>query len=333
MVGGTIAEAARSLVKTMWDSYRQRPFDDPKNPSKSRFSASVQDLIKAMMSTSPNTKSQKAITPAFLRYMAQYTSSELASSEVENKAEDHMTDIIIRAVFFAMRSCEYTIPKEPGSTITIRLGGVTFFDRQRKEIDHNHPYLLQVVVHVRILFEDQKNREKCETRTHQKSDDLVLCPVLLLGWVVQRVLKFTKNPNADTPLCAVNIPGRRSKVINQENTRVFMKVICEAFGGQSRFGFSPNEIGNRSVRTGAAMSLFLTEHSLDKIMLLGRWKSRTFLVYIRPQVTEWCDLFSIDMISFNNRFELFASTTAQNSKLKGNEIQRKDYYMPQYMCG
>ena len=321
MVQGTIAEAARFLIKTMWDSYRRRPFDNPKSFSKSCFSASVQDLIKTMISISPSTKSQKAITPAFLRCMAQYTPLELASSEVENNAEDHMTDLINGAFFFAMRSCEYSIPKEPGSTITIRLGGVTFFDNQCKEIDHNHPYLLQVAVHVRILFEDQKNREMCETRTHRKLGDLVLCPVLRLGRAVQRVLKFTRNPNADTPLCAVDIPpGRRSKVINQENTRVFMKVICVAFGGRSRFGFSPNEIGNRSVRTGVAMSLFLTEHSPDKIILLGRWKSRAFLVYIRPKVTEWCDLFSIDMISFNNYFELFASTTAQNSKLKGNKI-------------
>ena len=157
----------------MWDSYRTNPFDDLKSTSKSGFSASVQDLIKAMLSTSPSTKSQKAITPDFLRCMAQYTSSEL-----ENNAEDHMADLIIGAFFFAMRSCEYTIPKEPGSTITVRLGGVTFFDFQRKEIDHNHPYLLQVAVHVRILFEDQKNREKCETRTHWKSGDPVLCPVL-----------------------------------------------------------------------------------------------------------------------------------------------------------
>ena len=269
-------------------------------------------MIRILLST----KSQKAITPAFLQCMVQYTSLEL-----QNNAEDHMIDLVIRAFFFAMRSCEYTIPKEPGSTITVRLGGVTFFDLQRKEIDHNHPYLLQVAVHVRILFEDQINREKCKRRTHRKSGDFVLCPVLWLGRAVQRVLKFTNNPSADIPLCTVNIQGMRSKVINQENTRVFMKVICKTFRGQSRFGFSPNEIGNRSVRTGAAMSLFLTNHSLDKIMLLGRWK-----------VTELCDLFSIDIISFNNYFELFASTTQQKSKLKGNEIQRKDYYMPQYMC-
>ena len=318
MVRGTIAEVERSLAKIIWDNYRRRPFDDPESSSKSGFSASVQGLLKAMISTLPRTKSQKAITPAFLRCMAQYTSSEL-----EINAEDHMADLIIGAFFFAMRSCKYAIPKKPGRTITIRLGGFTFFDIQRKEIDHNHLHLLQVAVHVRLLFEDQKNREKCKTRTHRKSGDSVLCPVLRLGQAVQRVLKFTKDLNADTPLCTVNIHRRRSKVINQENTLVFMKVIW----------FSPNEIGNRSVGSRAAMSLFLTDHSPNNIMLLGRWKSRAFLVYIRPQVTEWCDLFSIDMILFNHYFELFASTSQQKSKLKGNEIQRKDYLMPQYMCG
>ena len=159
-----------------------------------------------------------------------------------------------------MRSCEYALPKELGRTITIHLGGVTFFDIQRKEITQNHPHLLHMAVHVRLLFKDQKNWEKCETRTHQRLGDVILCPVLRISRAVQRVLKFTKNPNPDTPLYAVNITGRRSKVINPENSLVSMRVICKSFGGRSRFGFHPNEIGNRSVKSGVAMALFLTDH-------------------------------------------------------------------------
>ena len=92
-----------------------------------------------------------------------------------------------------------------------------------------------------------------------------------------------------------------------------------AYDGRNKFGFYPHEIGNRSVRSGEAIALFLKDHSLDKNMLLGRWKSRAFLVYIRPQVTEWCDLYSIDMISFNHYFELFATTKQQKSILKGKK--------------
>ena len=65
-----------------------------------------------------------------------------------------MPNLIIGAFFFAMRSCEYAIPKDSGQTITIRLGGVTFFNIQRKEINQNHPHLLQIAVHVRLLFEE-----------------------------------------------------------------------------------------------------------------------------------------------------------------------------------
>ena len=100
IVSGTIAAAARTLVKTMRDSYGRHPFHYAESSSKSDFSANVQNLIKAMISISPSTKSQKAITPAFLRCMAQHTSHRL-----ENSAEDHMVDLIIGAFFFAMRSC------------------------------------------------------------------------------------------------------------------------------------------------------------------------------------------------------------------------------------
>jgi len=44
------------------------------------------------------------------------------------------------------------------------------------------------------------------------------------------------------------------------------------------------------------MALFLANHSPAKIMILGRWLSDAFLVYIRPQVLEWTNSMSTDMI-------------------------------------
>ena len=45
------------------------------------------------------------------------------------------------------------------------------------------------------------------------------------------------------------------------------------------------------------MALFLMDHSVTKIMLLGRWSSDAFLNYIRPQVLEWTNQLSRDMIT------------------------------------
>jgi hypothetical protein len=48
------------------------------------------------------------------------------------------------------------------------------------------------------------------------------------------------------------------------------------------------------------MALFLMDHHPHKIMILGRWSSDAFLVYIRPQVLEWTNNMSSDMIRFNS---------------------------------
>jgi hypothetical protein len=48
------------------------------------------------------------------------------------------------------------------------------------------------------------------------------------------------------------------------------------------------------------MALFLKDHATAKIMILGRWSSDAFLVYMRPQVLEWTNNMSRDMVSFES---------------------------------
>ena len=46
MVGSTIAEAARTLVKTLWGHHGRRPFYHPESSSKSGFSTNIRDLMR-----------------------------------------------------------------------------------------------------------------------------------------------------------------------------------------------------------------------------------------------------------------------------------------------
>ena len=62
------------------------------------------------------------------------------------------------------------------------------------------------------------------------------------------------------------------------------------------------------------MALFLKDCSPEKIMILGRWRSTTYLDYIRPQVAELTDLLSSDMISFENFFELCSNNNSNEKK-------------------
>jgi hypothetical protein len=77
-------------------------------------------------------------------------------------------------------------------------------------------------------------------------------------------------------------------------------MACQLGGGKEAFGFEPHEIRTKSIRSGAAMSLILMDHHPHKIMILGRWSSEAFLVYIQPQVLEWTNNVSNDMIRFDS---------------------------------
>ena len=54
-----------------------------------------------MKDDSPKTKQQKAITPKLLKYLLQFS-----STEIRNNKEDHAADLVGGGFFFAMRSCE-----------------------------------------------------------------------------------------------------------------------------------------------------------------------------------------------------------------------------------
>ena len=142
--------------------------------------------------------------------------------------------------------------------------------------------------------------------------------MLLKLWI----RKFIPKHNKKTPLCSIRKTEIKAKRISRQiYTRELLRKACRLGGGQRIFGFSPKQIGNKSIRSGSAMSLFLMGHSAEKIMLLGRWKSMCFVQYIRPQVVEWVNLFSVDMISIENFFELFTTRETKKTDFKNNDFE------------
>ena len=107
-----------------------------------------------------------------------------------------------------------------------------------------------------------------------------MCPVLRLASIVQRIRRSS--------FCLVNSSY----------------TTCTLLGGTATFGYGACDIGTKSLPSGAAMALFLMDHSVTKIMLLGRWSSNAFLNYIRPQVLEWTNQLSRDMIHHNSFFDV-----------------------------
>ena len=307
-----------------------------KQEERETFVPDLAKLFSGMEAKSPNTVRQKAITPKLLRHIIYST-----SSAVVNDPTDHAADLIVGGFFFAMRACEYVKTPVPGKTKRVRLGCIHFLSSNRTRVPHNDPDLLAKAKFVTVVFEDQKNGERFEARTQERTEDQMLCPVIRFGRAVQRVLKY--NPEADdsTPLSSMNSRKLKTDSITSDFTLKLIRKVCKDQGGKSVFGFDPMEIGNKSLRSGAAMALFLKKHSSDRIMILGRWKSRAFLDYIRPQVIEWTSCLSRDMISFENFTDLLdariseSSETIQEEQWNGNpECQRNHFNkMPAFDLG
>ena len=55
--------------------------------------------------------------------------------------------------------------------------------------------------------------------------------------------------------------------------------------GEKKHGFPKDRIGTHSIQAGAAMAMFLAGVPRETIQLIGRWRSRTFMKYLRIQVT------------------------------------------------
>ena len=252
-------------------------------------------------------------------------------------ADSHAADLIIGAFFFAMRACEYSVTPLPGRTVRVTLGHIAFRDSNHRLLSHHDPCLPILAHSVTITFADQKNRHKSDSRTQHRSGDSQLCPIRRWAAVVQRIVATVPNYGPTTPACAYSTPSG-TRFLTIDHIRSLLRRICLLFGGRTAFGFDPHEIGTRSIRSGAAMSLFLNNHSPSRIMLLGRWSSDAFLVYLRPQVLEWTHSMSSDMVRFDQFWDAGRTdtpghddpSTRQHHPIHGPRRQQHMLSMPQF---
>ena len=239
-----------------------------------------------------------------------------------------LAELAIVVYFFAMRSCEFTLTPLPGRTKVIHLRGIVFLDRNNHELNHRSPDL-HLAERVTLTFENQKNGQKMDRRTHQRSGDSTLCPILRIASLVERIYRRVPSASPDTPINTIFLLSTES-LASSTALRNFIRSSCTCGGGKASFGFSASDLGTRSIRSGAAMSLFLMNHPVHKIMILGRWSSDAFLVYLRPQVLEWTNQMSGDMIHIDSFMDAtdtrHVSTSDPRTRTKlfngGNESDR-----------
>ena len=206
-----------------------------------------------------------------------------------------MGQLATGAVFFACRSCEHLkVPQqEKRRTDILRLRCIRFH-RNGKLVPHTDPNL-ELSDSVSLTFEWQKKDERNDTVTQLASKHAPFCPVWAWAALVQRIWSY---PGAcpETPVSAVWRSGRIQHVTSSEVVEALRSAVIKI--GEDSLGFKAEDVGTHSIRSGAAMAMYLGECRVYSIMMIGRWSSDAFLRYIRKQIEQFSHDISQRMCRF-----------------------------------
>ena len=245
------------------------------------------------------TKHEKALTaPVFIRMW------ELA----ETPKETHLAHPAIGAFYHAMRSCEYLKVQGERRTKVLCLHNLRFF-RGLRELSHDDPDL-PFANAICITFNYQKTDLRDATITMYCTGQRILCPVRAWAAIV-RSIKNLPGSTKNTPVCSIfqpatkptpDNPGKFTQVTGKEMTTLIRKAVANM--GTERLGFKPKDCGTHSIRSAAAMAMHMAGVPVYTIMLIGRWSSDAFLVYLRTQVMQFTQCISIRMTEHSNFYNV-----------------------------
>ena len=161
---------------------------------------------------------------------------------------------------------------------------IAFF-KDGKSLDRiSQAHLLHTADSVSITFETQKNERKFDTVTQWRTDHAVLCPVKQWAGIITRISSYVGSTD-DTPVSAV---WRHNTIehITSDDVITTLRDAVKAFG-EDDLRIYHHEVGTHSIRSGAAMAMYLGGVPVFAIMMIGRWSSDAFMKYIRKQIEQF----------------------------------------------
>ena len=221
--------------------------------------------------------------------------------------EQALAWLICGALFFAMRSCEYTFTGNgERKTRPVRPCDIVFW-RKAAVTPHDCP-LLHTADSISIDFGDQKSEIKNETVSQDNNGDSDLNPVTLYANTIRRLRSYPGYK--DTWSICTYHDGKTFTKINSREVLVVLRSTVDTIGAKT-LGFTSDEIGTHSVRASLAMMMYLAREPVYTIMLVGRWSSDAFLAYIEKQVKEFTRGVSSRMLQLDSFFNVPLARIAQ----------------------
>lgn len=201
-------------------------------------------------------------------------------------------DLVLIAFYYLLRIGEYTGKPSRNSskqTVQFRVKDVTFFKRddagRLRQLPRNSPdHIIMSADSATLKLDNQKNGWKGVCIHHQTNGDSFLCPIRALGRRVCHIRAHTKNINAT--LSTFFVKGKPQEV-NHNHISSALKLAAAALDYPSCKGIPIDRVDTHSLRCGGANALSLSGYSDREIQKMGRWRSATFLEYIKESLYDF----------------------------------------------
>jgi hypothetical protein len=295
-----MADSTRKHVNAVGTSFLESGRPDPRLDASGNTALLLRRQYRGYSNKDKPTNGQKALPPKVIIRMWE---------QAETPSEVLLSVLAIAAFFFAMRSCEYLLVEGERRTHIIRKADIRFFV-DSVEVPHDSPRLEETDA-VTVTFRWQKNDYRQATITMYRTDHAILCPVRAWAKIIQHLLTIPMVSN-DTPVCALAKDGTRPsqfRLVSGSAMVLFIRRIVRDIGPK-KLGFSDDEVGTHSLRSGSAMAMHLAGVAVYTIMLIGRWQSDAFMAYLRLQVLQFTHSVSKRMVQVNDFYHVPTSRTA-----------------------
>jgi hypothetical protein len=280
---GTCSEAVASVAK----AFTNAGLPDPRLNKSGKMALFLQRQLKGMKNADPGTAHQKALSIGIICALCCRPTTCITLLVFQ--------DLILLAFFFAMRSCEYLCVTGERRTKPLSMGSFMFIKDHRILPLDSPEELLASADAVALTFAYQKNDERDETVTQSATGHAYLCPVKVAARIVKRMQRWGLNETSYI-YTYVGHSGVKFDLTSTDALK-FLRDYVKSIDFTSLGLKSEKDIGLHSIRSSAAMAMYLNHVPVYTIMLLGRWSSDAFLRYIRKQVEQFSAGVSARMIS------------------------------------
>jgi hypothetical protein len=287
---GSTARQTADNVATLIES---SGWPDPRTTSNGKQCLQYKRQVSYYKTNDGPTHHQKAIPPEVYRWWIR---------NATQPREQARAQLLAGALFFAMRSCEYSKTKhKEQKTQPIRPRDIIF--RIGAEIIHHNDPRIAIADNVEITFRVQKNGVVEDQILQWHTNDNELCPVRHWAWTINRLRSYPGY--RDTWPVFTYYDSLTNKLSTISSSEIFddIKAAVDAIG-PNILGFTSKDVGTHSNRAAFAMMNYLAGRPVYTIMLLGRWLSDAFLRYIEKQVREFSIGASQKMLQHNTFYNI-----------------------------